>query len=99
MDRDEVVCIIFVRSDQLVATSRAEFIGDQVGCTRHSLIWRLTRLRNHIHNKIPSYRGLRRHGPLVRGDMRALVFDLAKVFDGILLCRKCGSSGTFEKNV
>ena len=33
MDRDEVVCIICVRSDQLVATSRAEFIGDQVGCT------------------------------------------------------------------
>ena len=94
--------------DQLVATSRAEFIGDQVGCTgggetgrprgaffwigalRHPFIRRLTRQRNHIHHKIPSYRSLRKHGPLVRGDMRALVFELAEVFDGILLCRSCG---------
>ena len=33
MDRDEVVCIRFVRLDPLVATSRAELLGDQVGCT------------------------------------------------------------------
>ena len=32
LDRDEVLCIIFVRLDQPVATSRAEFIGDHVGC-------------------------------------------------------------------
>ena len=94
--------------DQLVATSRAEFIGDQVGCTgggetgsprgaffwkgalRHSLIGKLTRSKNYICNKIPSYRGLRRHGPLVRGDMRAMVFELANVFNGIPLCRRCG---------
>jgi len=111
MDRDEVVCIIFVRLDQHVATSRAEFIGDQVGCTggrrvgetgrphrsffwigplRHSLIRRLTRSRNHIRNKIPSYCDLRRHGPLVRGDLRALVFELVNVLNGTVLCRNCG---------
>ena len=105
-------------TDQLVATSRAEFIGDQVGCTvgrrvgetgrphrsffwigplRHSLIRRLTRSRNRIRNKIPSYCDLRRHGPLVRGDLRALVFELVKVFDGILLCRKCGPQAHLKR--
>ena len=111
MDSDEVVCIIFARMDPLVATSRAEFIGDQVGCTvgrrvgetgrahrsffwigplRHSLIRRLTRSRNRIRNKIPSYCDLRRHGPLVRGDLRALVFELVNVLNFIVLCRNCG---------
>ena len=111
MDRDEVVSIIFVRLDQLVATSRAELIGDQVGCTggrgvgetgrprraffligplRHSLIRRLTRSRNRTRSKIPSYCDLRRHAPLVRGDLRALVFELVNVLNGIVLCRNCG---------
>ena len=54
-------------------------------------------MRNHIHNKIPSYRGLRRHGPLVRGDMRALVIELAKVFDGILSCGKCGPQAHLKR--
>ena len=59
----------------------------------HSLIRRFTRRSNHIHNKIPSYCDLRRHGALVHGDWYVLVSDLSKVLGGTLLCGNCCRQG------
>ena len=57
-----------------------------IGLLGHSLIGRFTRRSNHIHNKIPSYCDLRRHGALVHGDWYVLVSDPSKRLDGTLLC-------------